>query len=187
MDNGITQELFDQVHSAVDIICKRALSEPKLVLTEGDLQSWIFSELVKDATLSHKGLHIHCHFNYLKNETKLGNIPDIVIIPLNAYDIDSNGNLYNQKGYTVWGDSIALELKLIRSHRKDGIASAVRKDLDKLKSIRERHYTKSRVHSFFAASVILCRRRLPDEYILGLRSAAEEREIPIWIYNMPNG
>ena len=55
----------------------------------------------------------------------MGNLPDIVLLPPTAYDVDPNGELHDRKGYTVRGSSIAIQLKLLRSHRIDSFVGSV--------------------------------------------------------------
>lgn len=58
MEDGINPALFSHVQRTVERICQRALIEPKLILTEGDLQSRIFADLAGDEAISGNGLHI---------------------------------------------------------------------------------------------------------------------------------
>lgn len=182
MDDEITQDLFECVRCAVERVCQRAQNDHTLVVTEADLQSWIFVELVNDRTIRQSDVHVHTQINYLKDNDSLGHVPDIVLLPSSAYSVDPNGELHDRKGYTVSGSSIAIELKLLRSHRRDGFVHSVEEDLAKLKCIRDRHYTFDQAHMFFAASVVLCRQPLFDDEMAQLRKAAAESAIELWIF-----
>jgi hypothetical protein len=186
MDDAITQNLFESVRHAVERVCQHAQEDLKQIITEGDLQSWIFVELVKDHSILASGVHVHSQINYLKEDSSLGHLPDIVLLPSSAYSVDSSGELHDRKGYTVRGSSIAIEIKLLRSHRRDGFVSSVEEDLAKLKRIRDQHYAHDEFHRFFAASVVLCRQHLSDDDITQLQDYAIGSEIALWIYNSPN-
>ena len=183
MDDEITQDLFECVRCAVERVCQRAQNDHTLVVTEADLQSWLFVELVNDRTIRQSDVHIHTQINYLKEDDSLGHVPDIVLLPSSAYSVDPDGEMHNRKGYTVLGSSIAIELKLLRSHRRDGFVHSVEEDLSKLKCIRELHYTLDHAHRFFAVSVVLCRQPLFGNEEALLRKAAEEAAVELWIFN----
>lgn len=183
MENVITDRLFSSVEQAVRRVCVRAQSDSNLIITEGDLQSRIFAELVGDERIIESGAHVHTQINYLKRNGKLGLVPDIVLLAPNAYSVDEDGALHERKGYTVWGSSIAIELKLLRAHRKDDFIKSVTEDIKKLKGIRDQHYQNYLEYQFFAASVVFCRQPLSsvDEEIL--RMSAERLDIPLWLFN----
>jgi hypothetical protein len=185
MDVGINDALFETVRRAVERVCQRAQEDRKLVVTEGDLQSWIFVELAEVSTIRESDVHVHMQINYLKDDDSLGHVPDIVLLPSSAYSVNPDGGLYDRKGYTVWGSSIAIELKLLRSHRSDGFTISVKEDFVKLQRIRDRHYTPDRDHRFYAASVVLCRQHLPEDDVANLREAAAEAGVQLWIFNKP--
>jgi hypothetical protein len=187
MDEKITPELFARVRDAVERVCQRAQKDRMLIVTEADLQSWIFVELTKDSAICDCDVYVHTQINYLKEEDCLGHVPDIVLLPSSSYSVNPDGGLHDRKGYTIWGSSIALELKLLRSHRRDGFILSVKEDLAKLKCIRERHYNFEQVHKFFAASVILCRQHLSASDVAQLRMASAEAKVEIWIFNIERG
>lgn len=182
MDN-INISLFKSVKSTVENVCRRAQNDSMLIVTEADLQAWIYTELVKNPKIQESCIHVHSQINYLKKNGRLGNIPDIVLLPSDAYGVDAGGNLHDRKGYTIWGSSIAIELKLLRDHRSDGFVHSVKKDIAKLKFIRDQHYAMTNVYSFFAASVILCRQTLADIHVARLHEIAAKAEIDLLIFN----
>ncbi len=183
MNCSITDSLFLRVRYAVERVFQRYQENHKLVVTEADLQSWIFVELANDAEISRSEIHIHSQIDYINNDGFLACRPDIVLLPTGAYSVTSDGELYDRKGYTVYGDSIAIEIKFIRSHRNDDPVLKIKEDIDKLKAIRDRHYQCDKVYKFFAASVVLCRRRLSEFNVADLRATEAETGISLWLFN----
>lgn len=190
MPYNITQELFDQVKRAVSLVCERSLANDKLVLTEADLESRIYAELLHSQipTVDDGSVHIHAQMNFLKPNGSLGWKPDIAIIPDSHYTVSPNGELTYRKGYTHWGSSIALELKLLRTnHRTSGILKGVIGDIKKLSRIRDTHYGEvDPTHTFMGASVILCRQVLPDNCVHMIQETGSRLSIPVWIFNSPD-
>jgi len=187
MENIITNSLFLSVEQAVARACRRAQQDPKLVITEGDLQSHIFAELIGDQGVRESGAYVHNQINYLKEDGRLGLVPDIVLLDPDSYSVDENGALHDRKGYSVWGSSIAIELKLLRSNRSNGFVDGVLDDIAKLKRIRAQHYTNDTIHRYFAASVVLCRQDLSREGVEQLREAAADSEISLWLFSVERG
>ena len=183
MPDDVDKDLFEVVRVAVGRICRRGQVEPKLIITEGDLQSLVFTELVHDPEILDREIDVHNQINYLKENGALGNLPDLVLLPPNAYSVDTNGELHDRKGYTVWGSSIAVQLKLLRSHRHDGFLESVEDDFNKLKQIRQSHYNQDPDHSFFGAVAVLCRQRLSTDAVNRLGLYADEAGFELWLFN----
>ena len=183
MPDDVDQNLFAVVRDAVARLCLRGQEEPKLIITEGDLQSLVFTELVRDPGILDREIDVHNQINYLKENGALGNLPDIVLLPPSAYSVDADGELHDRKGYTVWGSSIAIQLKLLRSRRQNGFIESVEEDFDKLKQIRESHYNQDAVHNFFGAVTVLCRQRLATDEVNRLRLYADQAGFELWLFN----
>ena len=183
MPDDVDQSLFGVVRDAVARVCRRGQVEPKLIITEGDMQSLVFSEVFRDPGILDREIDVHNQINYLKENGALGNLPDIVLLPPSAYSVDTNGELHDRKGYTVWGSSIAIQLKLLRSHRHDGFIESVKEYFDKLKQIRGSHYSQDSDHNFFGAVTVLCRKRLSTDTVSRLRLYADEAGFELWLFN----
>lgn len=187
MKDNINEILFAKVEAAVKRVRERAQRNHKLVITEADLQSLIYMELVMNKEIKRKAIHVHAQINYLKGDGALGLIPDVVLLPADSYTVNREGGLYYRKGYEFRGSSIALELKLLRSHRStSGFAVDVLVDLNKLERIRETHYVNDPKHRYFAASVVFCRQSLPEEDKEKLQKEAKASKVPLWLYDIPN-
>lgn len=190
MSDLITEELFRAVESTVRMVGSKALEDEKLVLTEVDLQAWIFAEIVNNPyieSIANGDVHVHTEFNYLKYNRRLGMIPDIVLVPRDHYSVSRDGELHYRKGYTFWGSSIALELKILRSFRRGSFVASVATDIQKLSRIRQLHYDGDRNHRFFGATVILCRHNLSNEDEQSLFTNGRQNDIQVWILKHNNG
>lgn len=115
----INKALFDKTIEHLDNFCKKVI-EPcnsQMILTEGDLQSWIFHDLLcnlekeynlEDETNS-KAIGIHCNPRFLNITRHLRIEPDIIILDKKEYSVNSSGSLSRRrKGYDFWGSSIVL-------------------------------------------------------------------------------
>jgi hypothetical protein len=170
-NSAISEELFDKVIKCIDKFCKKALkpNNTKMVLTEGDLQAWIFHHLVCDLRKESgwgyktdgKQIGIHCNPSFLNTDDKLRNIPDVVILDKQEYSVESTGDLYPRKGYTLWGSSIMLELKLFRTiHSETEKLEEWKQDINKLVRLRANLYPPNNPEKFFPAFVLLAKKNI---------------------------
>ena len=146
--HSVNEKLFDKVIKSISRFCKKAIKtgNTKMVLTEADLQAWIFHHLLYDLRkesgwgdrTNSKKIGIHCNTSLLNEEYKLRKVPDIIILDKQAYNVDSLDSLYPRKGYTLWGSSIIiLELKLFRTnHSESQQIVEWKEDIDKLMNLR---------------------------------------------------
>lgn len=138
----ISKECFDIVKGAVEDVLSQGFECPRKFLTEHDLQAWIFRELIAKLNMSMADsvLGIHCQTRFLDSDRLLHLEPDIAIFNSDEYTIEPDGALTKRKGYTFWGSSILIEIKLLRGCRKIALLDSIL-DIDKLSLIRELHYS----------------------------------------------
>ena len=175
--HSVNEKLFDKVIKSISRFCKKAIKtgNTKLVLTEADLQAWIFHHLLYDLRkesgwgekTNSKQIGIHCNPYLLGEAYMLTKIPDIIILDKQAYDVDSSGSLYSRKGYTLWGSStIILELKMFRTiHRESQEIDKWKKDIDKLMDLRMQHYPRDSPNKFFPTFVLLGKQNISVETV----------------------
>ena len=180
--NYITTGLFKEVMEVVHDVCNTALDNPKLILTEADIQSHLFASLLNLRQVTDGNVSVHSELNFLKDERTLGHKPDLILLQKNEFCIDSEGELIDRKGYTIWGSSIALELKFFRESSTLYYLRSVITDIEKLANIKEQHYTEQDYY-FFGASVLLCRRTPPANVLSEINQKSIEKNIPFKIYN----
>ena len=119
----------------------------KNILSEGDMQSWVFTYLQVDlredsGLLLDNRIGIDCNLSYLsaplRLRGKLNKYPDVIILDTDEYDTHESCDLYDRKGFTAWGSAIMLELKLLRtSNNINNQKKLWEKDIDKLDLIRD--------------------------------------------------
>ena len=163
---AITKELFEKTIEHLDRFCKKVIKpcNSKMILTEGDLQAWIFHDLLcnlekeynlEDETNS-KAIGIHCNPRFLNISEHLRIEPDIVILDKTEYDVYRLGALYSSKGFTMWGSSIMLELKLFRTiHYENQHIHYWKKDIDKLRNLKDNLYPREKQEQLFSAFVLV--------------------------------
>jgi hypothetical protein len=138
----IMEQLFSEAISAIAALldCACLPENSKMILTEKDLQARIVAQLLRDLGAKYGStdgsmldkIGIHCELSFMHNG-QLRLYPDIAILDTQGYSVDRNGELYQRKGYTVWGNAILIELKLRKSQSsgRSGLDSW-EKDIDKL-------------------------------------------------------
>jgi hypothetical protein len=183
---------------AVDIIrnlCNMASQQEnsKMILTEADLQSWIFYHLQhflrvhleSDGATDNGRFGVHCETSLLNENKKLQIKPDVIIIAKEDYSVvpESNDSLCRRKGYSFWGSSIPIELKILR--RYNNSKNEYRKwkyDIDKLNRIKSLHYSNStNSEKCFPLFVLLCRVELPDDLRNKLQRYAKRMSVGLII------
>jgi hypothetical protein len=88
--------------------------------------------------------------------------PDISIFNRDEYTIGPEGELTDRKGFTFWGSSILIEIKLCRGCRKFNVADALY-DITKLDLIRQLHYRADQPYNYFPVFAFFSRSPLADE------------------------
>ena len=138
----ISKDCFDIVRESIKEVLLLGSQDPKKLLTEHDLQAWIFRDLVTklDIADTKSNLGVHCQTRFLDSNRLLQIEPDIAIFNSDEYTIEADGALTKRKGYTLWGSAILVELKLVRGCRKVALLDAMF-DIDKLNLIRDLHYS----------------------------------------------
>lgn len=145
-----------------------------MILTEADLQSWIFCYLQRSLVdnpmfggATDKGhFGVHSQISFLGENKKLGLRPDLIIIAKTEYSVapESSDGLYKRKGYSAWGSSIPIELKILRicSNEKNEYGKW-QEDIDKLHQTKSYHYSNLPEDRYkcFPLFVLFCRKELP--------------------------
>jgi hypothetical protein len=169
--------IFQKAVHAIRRLCDKASLEEnsKMILTEADLQSWIFcylqrflaDDLEVDGATDNGRFGVHCETSFLNENEKLQIKPDVIIIAKEDYSVDPklNDSLYRRKGYSAWGSSIPIELKILRTYNTPG--NEYRKwqyDIDKLNRIKSLHYgNPTDSEKCFPLFVLFCRVELSDD------------------------
>ncbi len=185
-DPVITAQLFSKVIDLIADLCVKVSAPDKkeVILTEADLQSWIFYCLQNDLEQAGSGdlctgdVGVHCNVAFLdEGKSQLNKRPDIILLDKKEYSSNSSGALYKRKGFTVWGSAIMIEIKLCR-----GISCSSRKlrswkeDIKKLSKLGEAHFS-NREESFFPLFVALCKERIPRSLEDGLADYASDKGV----------
>lgn len=169
----VSTQSRDVVVQTIEEVLQRA--HAKQLLTEYDLQSWVFIALAKQLQIDSPDslLGLHCQSQFLKNDANFGFVPDLTVLNLDEYSIAPDGTLYGKKGHTIWGDSILIEIKLHRGHRPFRKRDAL-KDIRKLADVRHRHYQQGH---YFPIFVLACRLQLPAEMIPEIQRFADGNDV----------
>lgn len=181
--HSVNEELFNKVIKSINRFCTKAIKtgNTKMVLTEADLQAWIFHHLLHDLRkesgwgdkTNSKQIGIHCNPYLLDEAYFLKKAPDIIILDKQAYDVDSSGSLYSRKGYTLWASSIIiLELKLFRNNHRESqdLIEKWKEDIDKLMNLRTQHYPRDSRNKFFPTFVLLGKKISPWKQLIRLNN-----------------
>jgi hypothetical protein len=201
LNPAITKILFDRVTNSVAKFCDDTSMHGRIdVLTEGDMQAWIFHYLQLDLSEAGGGaaesgcnkIGIHCNPYFLtyrqieegidEGKSILNKSPDIVILDKEEYSLCPSGSLFKRKGFTAWGSAIMLELKLLRpmysiSHQ----AEHWKEDIDKLDLLKRTHYPPGSPEKFFSLFVLLCRQNLPQDDAVEIQTYAASKGVIIMI------
>jgi hypothetical protein len=192
----ISPELFQGVVSAIQRLCDKASLQEnsKMILTEADLQSWIFcylhSYLVGDTVIGgatdNGGFGVHSQTSFLDDERKLRIKPDLVIIAKQEYSVspDSSDSLCWRKGYSAWGSSIPIELKILRTcYNPKNEYRKWQKDINKLHLIKSIHYSDPPENAYkcFPLFVLFCRQELSEDLSDKLKRYAISKSIDLII------
>ncbi|NUN66124.1 hypothetical protein HCU40_15510 [Pseudanabaena biceps] len=194
-NHSVNEKLFNKVIKSINRFCTKAIKtdSTKMVLTEADLQAWIFHHLLHDLRkesgwddeTNSKKIGIHCNTYLLNEEYQLRKVPDIIILDKQAYDVDPSGSLYSRKGYTLWGSSIIiLELKLFRTnHSESQKIVEWKKDIDKLMNLRMQHYPRDSPNKFFPTFVLLGKQNISVETVDQIKQYSIDNKVePLLFY-----
>jgi hypothetical protein len=177
----ISEHSSQIVKDTIKKVLSLGTEDPKRFLTEHDLQAWIFRELVADLGIGSSGSHmgIHCQPRFLDSEKLLLIEPDIAMFNLDEYTIGSDGSLTGRKGFTFWGASILVEIKLVRGCRSISLLDALF-DIDKLSLIRELHYCdQDESYEYYPIFVLFSRPTLPADARRKLEKHAANKRVEI--------
>ncbi|OYQ63348.1 hypothetical protein B9G53_17390 [Pseudanabaena sp. SR411] len=194
-NSSVNEELFNKVIKSINRFCTKAVKtgNTKMVLTEADLQAWIFHHLLYDLRkesgwgdkTNSKQIGIHCNPSLLGEAYLLTKVPDIIILDKQTYDVNPSGSLYSRKGYTLWGSSIIiLELKLFRTnHSESQKIIEWKKDINKLKDLRMQHYPPDSPNKFFPTFVLLGKQNISVETVDQIKQYSIDNEVePLLFY-----
>jgi hypothetical protein len=198
-DQSVNKKLFSKVIKSINKFCTKAINtdNAKMVLTEADLQAWIFHCLLHDLRkeisfgdeTNIKKIGIHCNTYLLDEEDMLRKVPDIIILDNQAYDVNPSGTLYSRKGFTLWRSStIILELKLFRTiHSESQHINGWKDDIDKLAHLRRLHYPQDSENELFPAFVLLGKRNIPVETVDQIKRYCKDKKVePLLFYPEDN-
>jgi hypothetical protein len=185
--------IFQKAVHAIQKLCDKAsLKEnSKMILTEADLQSWIFcylqrflaDDLEVDGATDKGCSGVHCHPSVKDENQQLRIKPDIVIFAKSEYSVSpsSDDDLLIRKGFYSWGTSILMELKILRtSYNIETEFRKWKKDINKLGSIITLHYSDPSVRAL-PLFVLFCRKELSDNQIDKLARYASLKSINLII------
>jgi len=161
----ISEQCFQVVSNTISEVLSFGSDDPKMFLTEHDLQAWIFRELVTKLEICGDGsdLGVHCQARFLDSDQLLLIEPDVAIFNRDEYTIGTDGALTNRKGFTFWGACILVEIKLVRGCRKLALLDALF-DINKLHLIRELHYSnEGENYEYHPIFVLFSRPTLSDD------------------------
>lgn len=190
----ITEELFEKTIKHIDSFCKKVIKpcNRKMILTEADLQAWIFHDLLcnigKESGLednpNSKAIGIHCNPSFLGSiGGNLTIVPDIVIFDKKEYDVDSSDELCKRKGYSFWGSSIVLELKLFRTHHSEVTQlKKWKEDIDKLMNLKTNLYPQDQLAKFFPAFVLVGNKNIDSSSFYKIEEYAIEKKVKPLIF-----
>jgi hypothetical protein len=120
------------------------IENPNVILTEGDLQGHLFSNLLSHKSLSLlektsddvRSIPLHSEVSSFGENGKLSNRVDLAVVDVPDLDTYSdNGSReggLNSKSYAFEGSALALEIKVNRKGSKNAVISRLEKDLSKL-------------------------------------------------------
>ena len=181
----INKALFDKAIEHLKSFYQKVI-EPcnsQMILTEGDLQAWIFHDLLcnlekeynlEDETNS-KAIGIHCNPRFLNISEHLRIEPDIVILDKTEYDVYRLGASYSSKGFTMWGSSIMLELKLFRTiHYENQHIHYWKKDIDKLINLEKNLYQPEKQEQLFSAFVLVGKKSISEDKFKEIEKYAKD-------------
>lgn len=192
----VNEELFNKVIKSINRFCTKAIKtgNTKMVLTEADLQAWIFHHLQYDLRkesgwgdkTNSKQIGIHCNPSLLDEANLLRKAQDSTILDKHAYAVDSSGSLYPRKGYTLWGSSIIiLELKLFRNNHRESqdLIEKWKEDIDKLMDLRIQHYPQDSRNKFFPTFVLLGKQKISVETVDQIKQYSIDNKVePLLFY-----
>ena len=195
----INKALFDKTIEHLKSFCQKVI-EPcnsQMILTEGDLQAWIFHDLLyhlcnfeKEPSLgdttNSPAIGIHCNLSFLDSNGKLNKLPDIILLDkkeYNEYKVNSSGHLDRRKGYVLWGSSILIELKLFRtiSYENQHI-HYWKKDIDKLINLKENLYPPEKQEQLFSAFVLVGKKSISDDKFKEIEKYAKDGNVEPLIF-----
>jgi len=192
----ISPQLFQSAVHAIQELCDRASLQgnSKMILTEADLQSWIFCYLQKTLVddLIFRGATdnghygVHSQTSFLDKDRRLQLRPDLIIIEKQEYSVhsESNDSVYWRKEYSAWGSSIPIEIKFLRTcYNLKNEYRKWQKDINKLHLIKSIHYNNSQEDAYkcFPLFVLFCKQELPDYFSDQLKSHARGKSIDLII------
>jgi hypothetical protein len=191
--SAINEELFKRVIATVNSFRDKWQNSNHInLLTEADMQAWMFhyllSDLCSDATDDAEGdaskICIHCCTPYLDDKLRDGGnlrkVPDITILDRREYSIDPQSELFSRKGFTVWGSAIMLEIKLHRPiYSTAALMSNWKADIDKLSGIRRAHFGGDLGERFFPLFVIFSRQSLSSQEADDIDGYASNNDVAI--------
>ena len=155
--NEISTMAYNELLRTADFITKN----PNVILTEGDLQGHLFSNLLAvksigllERTLDgKKSISLHSEVSYFGDNGKLENRVDLAVV--DVADLDTyadkerrNGGRYG-KSYAFEGSALAIELKVNRKGSKDSVKKGLEKDLIKLNRLSVRNPSTHFVSFFY--------------------------------------
>jgi hypothetical protein len=165
------QECFEQLLLGVKDLSDVWKENPKLILTEGDLQGQLWLQFTP-ILAAWNGLSLHSEVPFLDNNDKLRWYPDIVVFEDSELHLD--GELYQRKGSTYTGQCLAFELKLNRTEKVRSFNQKWKEDIDKLASIKRRHYEND---AFTGAFILFSHKPIPLHIEQEICAYATDREI----------
>ena len=176
----VTEVCFDLVVKSTRNELVLACAYPDRFLTEHDLQAWIVRRLISDlnAASDNAEVGIHCQPRYLDGDGRLSIEPDIVVFNKGEYSIDPSGELAPRKGFTFWGSSIAIELKLFRGNRTGDVTLCLR-DIRKLAELRSIHYSCEQRFRFWPLFCVYSRGQIPENLRSAIEFEGAEQEVKV--------
>lgn len=174
------------VENAINNLQKNYNQNKGMLLTEGDLECHLFSELLKQPNLSGyhpakddsflgygkkpkilKTSYVHSQVTWFKNDKQSGYEVDLTVCDPQYLEVENIEifEYYPHKGYAYDGPCIAIELKFLRDGKYpkqyDEDYFSLRDDLipDKLENIRRGKYKLSNQNNISFITVIGCKRK----------------------------
>ena len=182
----LTANWVEATKRAVESIQKKYQINRGMLLTEGDLECHLFSELLqqeclsgfhsaKADTLHHNGIkgselkttYVHSQVTWFKPDKKSGYEVDITICEPQKLEVENIELFeeYTSKGFAYDGPCVAIELKFMRDGRNpkqyDEDYFALRDDLipDKLNNIENGKYKLSNKDNISFFTIVGCKRK----------------------------
>jgi hypothetical protein len=193
-ESVITEKLFGKIIDSIKLFCRDVSGShmEEVILTEADLQSWTFYRLISDLEELGQGrvgageAGLHCNIAFLDQiNGNLSMRPDVVLLDKKEYSANSSGELHRRKGYTLWGSSIMIEIKLLRANMQASSAlESWKQDLDKLRDLYDSLYSYGQAQ-FFPLFLLHCKKQMAEYDSYCLKQYASGKGVSV-IISCPN-